>query len=157
MKLGEILDGVKNFSKADIQKYAKVSERTMERNIKNLLSKRYVCKRRGNRRNGEGHVYYTNPYFNAVAGFIMLENATVKLMLNDLTDGEMKLYCYLSKIVGDSKADCWTSQKYLANKIGKKGHDSISKMTDSLHDKGFITKKTIEKNGIKHSVYNLNY
>ncbi|MED1850061.1 hypothetical protein ABE430_25165 [Brevibacillus agri] len=157
IKLGESLDGVKNFSKADIQKYAQVSERTMERNIKDLLSKGHVCKRRGNRRNGEGHVYYTNPYFNSVAGFTMLENATVKLMLSDLTDGEIKLYCFLSKIVGDSRAECWTSQKYLANKIGKKGHDSISKMTGSLHVKGFITKKTIEKNGVKHSVYNLNY
>ncbi|NOU53736.1 hypothetical protein HN020_02820 [Brevibacillus borstelensis] len=157
IKLGESLDGVKNFSKADIQKYAQVSERTMERNIKDLLSKGHVCKRRGNRRSGEGHVYYINPYFNSVAGFTMLENATVKLMLSDLTDGEMKLYCYLSKIVGGSRAECWTSQKYLANKIGKKGHDSISKMTGSLHEKGFITKKTIEKNGVKHSVYNLNY
>ncbi|MCM3591245.1 helix-turn-helix domain-containing protein [Brevibacillus borstelensis] len=157
MKLGESLNGVKNFSKADIQKYAQVSERTMERNIKDLLSKGHVCKRRGNRRNGEGHVYYTNPYFNSVAGFTMLENATVKLMLSDLKDGEIKLYCFLSKIVGDSRAECWTSQKYLANKIGKKGHDSISKMTGSLHEKGFITKKTIEKNGVKHSVYNLNY
>lgn len=157
MKLGESLDGVKNFSKTDIQKYAQVSERTMERNMKDLVSNGHVCKRRGNRRNGEGHVYYTNPYFNSIAGFTMLENATVKLMLSQLTDGEIKLYCFLSKIVGDSRAECWTSQKYLAKKIGKKGHDSISKMTCSLREKGFITKKMIEKGGIKHSIYNLNY
>ncbi|MBT2282203.1 helix-turn-helix domain-containing protein [Paenibacillus polymyxa] len=157
MKLGESLEETKNFSKLDIQKYAQISERTLERNMKELVLKGHVTKRRGNRRAGEGYVYYLNPFFNSVSGFTTLENATVKLMLNDLTDGELKLYSFLSKIVSQKGADCWASQKYIAQKIGKKGHDSISKMTASLHKKGFVTKKTIDRNGIKHSIYNLNF
>lgn len=85
----------------------------------------------------------------------MFDNLLVEKMLEKLTDGEMKLYSYLSKIVGEK--GCWTSQKYLADKIGKKGQSSISKMTDSLRQKGFISKRTKEKDEIKHSTYNLNY
>ncbi|WP_025680640.1 helix-turn-helix domain-containing protein [Paenibacillus massiliensis] len=157
MILGESLEGIKNFGKLDIQRYAQISERTLERNMKELVLKGHVTKRRGNRRTGEGIAYYLNPFFNSVSGFTALDNATVKLMLKELTDGELKLYSFLSKIVSQKGADCWASQKYIAQKIGKKGHDSISKMTASLHKKGFITKKTIDRNGIKHSLYNLNF
>ncbi len=155
MKLAESLDGVKTFSKADIQKYALISESTFKRNMKALVAKNFVSKRRTCRRKGEDYAYYLNPYFSSVKGFTMLENSTVKLMLGELTDGEIKLYSFLTKIVGEK--ECWTSQKYLAEEIGKKGQSSISKMTDSLQRKGFITKRTTEKDGIKHSTYNLNY
>lgn len=157
MKLQESLDEITNFSKSDIQGHAQISERTLERHMKDLVSTRHVSKRRGNRRSGEGHTFYINPYFNATQGFTMIENATIKLMLNELTDGELKLYIFLHKIAGESGTGCWTSQKYIAKKIGKKGQDSISKMASSLHEKGFIMKKTTKKDGIKHSVYNLNY
>jgi hypothetical protein len=157
MKLAESVEGGKTFGKVDIQKYALISERSIERNMSDLVLKGYICKRRANRRNGEGYAYYINTYFNSIEGFTMLENAAIKLMLNGLTDGEIKLYSYLSKIVSGSMNECWASQKYLAKKIGKKGHGSISKMTDSLHRKHFITKKTVEKNGIRHSSYTLNY
>ncbi|RIX60054.1 hypothetical protein D3P08_00215 [Paenibacillus nanensis] len=155
MKLAESLDGVKTFNKAEIQKYALISVSTFKRNMKHLVALNFVSKRRACRRKGEDYVYYLNPYFNSIKGFTLLENAVVRLMLNALTDGEIKLYSFLSKIVGEK--ECWTSQKYLADKIGKKGQSSISKMTDSLQRKGFITKRTEEKEGIKHSTYNLNY
>lgn len=157
MKLVGCVNGISNFNKLDIQEYAQISQRTMERNIRHLLSTRHISKRNGNRRSGEGHVYYINPYYNATKGFTMIENATVKLMLNELTDGELKLYIFLSKMIGESGNSCWASQKYIAEKIGKKGQDSISKMSSSLHKKGFITKQTTEKDRVKHSVYNLNY
>lgn len=155
MKLTESLDGVKTFNKAEIQNYAQISESTFKRNMKPLVAMNFVNKRRACRRKGEDYAYYLNPYFSSVKGFTMLDNAVARLMLNVLTDGEIKLYSFLSKIVGEK--ECWTSQKYLAEEIGKKGQSSISKMTDSLHRKGFITKRTTEKDGIKHSTYNLNY
>lgn len=157
MKLGESIDGRNNFNKLEIQNYAQISERTLERNMRDLVSTRHISKRRGNRRGGEGHIYYINPYFNATKGFISIEKSTLKLMLSELTDGELKLYIFLRKFVDQGRTGCWTSQKYIAKKIGKKGQDSVSKMTSSLHKKGFITKKTSEKDGVKHSVYNLNY
>lgn len=155
IKLAESVDGVKTFNKAEIQKNARISDSTFKRNMKPLVILNFVSKRRACRSKGEDYAYYLNPYFNSIKGFTMLDNAVVRLMLNALTDGEIKLYSFLSKIVGEK--ECWTSQKYLADKIGKKGHSSISKMTDSLQQKEFITKRTIEKDGIKHSTYNLNY
>lgn len=157
LKLAEKLDGVKEFTKKDIQHYAKIVERTVERNIKDLVAMGYICKRRTNRRKGEEYIYYLNPYFSSIKGFTMIENAIVRLMLKDLTDGEMKLYSYLCRMIGNDGNDCWASQKYIAQKIGKKGHSSISKMTDSLKEKGFISKRTFEKDGVLHSIYNLNY
>lgn len=157
MKLAEQIEGIKEFTKQDIQQVANISERTLERNIKDIVAMGYVCKRKSNRRNGEQYIYYINPYFSSTNGFTMLENAVIQLMLNQLTDGEMKLYSYLCMMIGTSKNDCWASQQYLSKKIGKKGHSAVSKMTDELVKKKYITKKTIDKNGIKHCIYNLNY
>lgn len=157
MKLVEQVEGIKEFTKQDIQQSANIAERTLERNIKDLVAMGYVCKRKSNRRQGEQYIYYINPYFSSINGFTMLENILVKSMLNELTDGEMKLYSYLCMMIGSTKNDCWASQKYLAKKIGKKGHNSISYMTDELVKKQYITKKSIEKDNIKHCIYNLNY
>lgn len=157
MKLTEQIEGIKEFTKQDIQQSANIVERTLERNIKDLVAMGYIGKRKSNRRQGEQYIYYINPYFSSVNGFTMLENILVKSMLNELTDGEMKLYSYLCMMIGNSKNDCWASQKYLAKKIGKKGQNAISMMTDNLQLKKYITKKTIDKDGVKHCIYNLNY
>lgn len=157
LKLAEQVDGVKEFTQKEIIEISQISRSTFFKNINDLLSMGYVCKKRANRRLGEEYIYYINPYFSSIDGFTMLENAVVQLMLNQLTDGEMKLYSYLCFMIGSSKNDCWASQKYLAKKIGKKAHNSISYMTDELVKKKYITKKTVEKDGIKHCIYNLNY
>lgn len=157
LKLAEQVDGIKEFTQKEIEDISQISRRTFFRNINDLLSMGYVCKKRANRRLGEEYIYYINPYFSSINGFTMLENAVVKLMLTELTDGEMKLYSYLCMMIGSNKSDCWASQKYLAKKIGKKCHSAISKMTDELVQKKYITKKTLDKDGIKHCIYNLNY
>lgn len=157
LKLAEQVDGIKEFTQKEILKHAEIGRATFYRNVTDLLAMGYLCKKRANRRQGEEYIYYINPYFSSIDGFTMLENAVVKLMLSELTDGEMKLYSYLCMMIGSSKNDCWASQKYLSKKIGKKGHSAISKMTDELVKKKYITKKTIDKDGIKHCIYNLNY
>lgn len=157
MKLTEQIEGIKEFTQKEIVEISQISRSTFFKNTNDLLSMGYVCKKRANRRLGEEYIYYINPYFSSIDGFTMLENAVVQLMLNKLTDGEMKLYSYLCFMIGSSKNDCWASQKYLAKKIGKKDHSSISKMTGELVKKKYITKKTVEKDNIKHCIYNLNY
>lgn len=157
LKLTEQIDGIKEFTQKEIEEISQISRRTFFRNITDLISMGYVCKKRANRRQGEEYIYYINPYFSSINGFTMLENILVKSMINELTDGEIKLYSYLCMMIGSSKNDCWASQKYLSKKIGKKGHSAISKMTDELVKKKYITKKTIDKDGIKHCIYNLNY
>ena len=157
MKLGEKINGVKEYTKKDIQSIADIVERTVERNTKDLVNMGYINKRRSNRRREEEYTYYINPIFSSTEGFTMLENAVVKLMIGGLTNGEMKLYSYLCYMTAERSKNCWASQKYLAEKIGKSGRSVISKMTDILAQKGFLTKKTFKRDNIMHSIYNLNY
>ena len=158
MKLANSLENIEEFTKEDIQKYADISERTVERNIKDLVSLGYICKRKENRRIGDKYIYYINPYFSSIDGYTMLENGIIELLMMKLTDGELKLYTYMCSMIGRSKGDCWASQKYLAKKIGKAGQSSISKMTDSMVEKKAINKITeIDDDNVKHCKYNLNY
>lgn len=156
MKLAAELGVVKEFSKKDIQRFANISERTIERNIKALVAKKYVSKRRSNRRKGETYVYYLTPYFSAAEGYTTLGNALVDKMLKELTDGEMKLYCFLRRKSGNQEDCFWASQKYIADQIGKT-QQGLSLMTNNLDNKGFL-KKTTEENGkIKQSKYVLKF
>ncbi|MBQ8997208.1 MAG: hypothetical protein IJ086_00780 [Clostridium sp.] len=158
MKLANSLENIEEFTKEDIQKYADISERTVERNIKDLVGLGYICKRKENRRLGDKYIYYINPYFSSIEGYTMLENGIIELLMMKLTDGELKLYTYMCSMIGRSKGDCWASQKYLAKKIGKAGQSSISKMTDSMVEKKAINKITeIDDDNVKHCKYNLNY
>lgn len=158
MKLANSLEHIEEFTKEDIQKYADISERTLERNIKDLVSLGYVCKRKENRRIGDKYIYYINPYFSSIEGYTMLENGVIELLMMKLTDGELKLYAYMCSMIGRAKGECWASQKYLAKKIGKAGQSSISKMTDSMVEKKAINKITeIDNDNVKHCKYNLNY
>ena len=158
IKLANSLDNISEFTKEDIQKYADISERTLERNIKDLVNLGYICKRKENRRIGDKYIYYINPYFSSIDGYTMIENGIVELLMMKLTDGELKLYTYICSMIGRSNGNCWASQKYLAKKIGKSGQSSISKMTDSMVEKRAINKTTyIDNDNIKHCKYNLNY
>ena len=49
------------------------------------------------------------------------------------------------------------SQKKLAEKIGKKNHNAISMMTDSLVKKGCIIKYTYKRGYMTHCCYELKY
>lgn len=158
MKLYNALDGIEEFTNKDIQTYAEISDSTFKRNIKDLVNLGYICKRKENRRIGEKYIYYINPYFSSIEGYTLIENGIIELLMMKLTDGELKLYTYMCSMIDRSKGDCWASQKYLAKKIGKAGHSSISKMTDSMVKKKAIKKITYEEdNNVKHCKYNLNY
>ena len=157
LKLAEKRDGVETFTLHAMLEAASVSRSTLLKNIKDLVTLGYLCKKRQNRRMGEEYVYYINPHFNRTKGYTALENATVSMMLKTLTDGEMKLYAYLCFMIGASQTSCWASQKYLAKAIGKSGQSVISRMTDELNNKDFIRKETVEKDGWMHSSYTLIY
>lgn len=156
MKLAAELNEVKEFSKKDIQRFANMSERTVERNIKALVAKKYVSKRRSNRRKGEAYVYYPTPYFSTGKGFTSFGNALVDKMLKELTDGEMKLYCYIRRQSGNQEEGFWASQKYIADEIGKT-QQGISLLTDNLNKNGFIRKITEDNGKIKRSKYVLKF
>jgi predicted transcriptional regulator len=158
MRLANKIEGIKEFTEKIISEYAGISERTLKRHIKFLLKTGHICKKKTNRRNGENYIYYLKPYFSSTTGYSLLENATIRVLFTGLTDGEIKLYIYLCYMIGNKQGQsCWATQEYLANKIGKKDHSAISKMTNSMHDKHYIKKITCEKDNVLHCTYTLNY
>lgn len=157
MKFAEKQEGVTNFTKEEIMKLASISKRTLERNMPELVKLKYVSKKRSFKKNREAYAFYVSPYFDSTAGFTLLETALVRLMLAELNDVEMKLYIFLCRMVGNNESPVWASQKYLAKKIGKKEHSSISKLTTNLNEKKFIRKETIGTGAFTHSTYTMIY
>ncbi len=158
LKLAEKLMGMEDFSRSAMQKIVGISERTLDRNIKDVLRTGYICKKKNNcnKRLGEKYSYYINPYFSATRGFTTIETSTIEVMLQKLTDTEMKLYIYICFMIGSDKKECWASQKYLAINTGM-GRSSVTKLTNNLHRKMFLNKATHKENQILHCTYSLNY
>lgn len=150
-------NGQKNYNQEDICRLAKIDRATFYRNIKDLTSMGYITKVKSiiAKRKGEEYIYYLNPYTSAREGFTLIEKATVKLMLIELTDGEIKLYSYLCKML-NSENKIFAGQKYLAEKIGK-SQNRVSEITDYLHQKDYLNKTTDKIQNVLHCTYNLNY
>jgi len=144
-------------TKEDIADFLGVSEKTVMRNLDQLLKLGHITKRKTNRREGQKYEYYVNPYFSTRYGYTAISIMNAEIMLDKLTSGEVKLLLYLKRMVGESSKECFAGQKYLAKKIGKKGHNAISMMTDQLHNKKFISKITHEHGNVKHCEYLLRF
>lgn len=155
------LFGTKEFTKVDIQDCANISERTLERDIKCLVKEGFVDKVKTNRRLGEKYLYYINVFAFTTEqdkGFILIDTALVRTMINDrkiaLTPGEMKVYTYLVVLNGLGKI-IYPSRTNIADKVDKTV-TAITKITNSLEEKGYIAKR-IEKHGnISKNIYRLN-
>lgn len=156
IKMAAEIKDKKEFTKMDIQYFSNMSERTVERNIKALVEKNMVSKRRSNRRKGEAYVYYPTPYFSTGEGYTSFGNALVDKMLKELTDGEMKLYCCIRYKAGYQEESFWASQKHIADEIGKT-QQGVSLLSDNLDKKGFLKKITEDNGKIKHSRYVLKF
>jgi DNA-binding MarR family transcriptional regulator len=94
-------------------------------------------------------------YRSRATGVTIFNKATLKLMLMDLTDGEIKLYAYLYRMLNE-KLEVTASQKYLSSKIGK-SQPRISCMTTELGEKDYLNKTTLRYKGDKlpHCIYNI--
>ncbi|MGZ9583819.1 hypothetical protein [Paenibacillus marinisediminis] len=121
---------------------ANISKNSVQRNLLDLIQNKFVDKKRSDRKTGKKYQYYLNQYPCQYKGFTLFERGTLKDMLSSLTGGELKLYTYIESMIGASpNRECTASQAYLAERIGKK-QCSISQMTDSLHEKRYIKKRT---------------
>lgn len=155
--LDKSLNGQKNYSQEDICKLANIKRATFYKHIKDLTAFGYITKVKSSiaKKKGEEYIYYLNPYTSVRDGYTLIERATIKIMLIECTDAEIKLYAYLCKML-NSEAVVFASQKYLAEKIGK-SQNRVSELTDSLGEKRYLTKTTEKIKNIFHSSYNLNY
>ena len=75
-------------------------------------------------------------------------------MLMELTDGEIKLYAYLNRML-NNKLKVTAGQKYLSLKTGK-SQPRISCITTALKEKGYIDKITFRDDyKLLHCIYAL--
>lgn len=161
MKLFEKVEDIKEWTREDICRVADISLKTFNRNIKDLLKLGYLDKARGIKMFGEKYKFYINKYYNKDEGFTTFETGTLENMVynknKSLTNGEIKLYTLLCKMISTSENEtCYASQEYIAQCIGKK-RNSISEMTDSLAIKRYIKKDVYMLNYVPHCMYTLNY
>ena len=128
---------------------------TIRRNIKDLIRYGYVKRKTAYKKNKESYVYTLSDFRSRATGITIFNKSTLKLMLNELTDGEIKLYAYLYRML-NQKLEVTASQKYLASKIGK-SQPRISCITTELSKKEYLNKTTLKYKGDKlpHCIYNI--
>ena len=146
---------IKNMNSNDICKIANISKMTFYRNIKNLTTNNLLIKKTmRNKKQKEQYEYYINPYISDYLGFTLIERETIKVILQELNDSEMKLYIVMCSMLYQ-KSNIWASQQYLAEILGKK-QNTISGIIKSLAEKKFISINKYNKGIIVHYIYNLN-
>ena len=109
-----------------------------------------TCKKRG-----KEYEYYLNPFISNKDGFTLMEKATAKLILMELSNAEMKLYSYLCSLF-NSHNRINIGQEHLAEVIGK-SRNRVCELTNDLNNKGFLSKTTNKIQNVLYCTYNLNY
>ncbi|MEG7894692.1 HTH domain-containing protein [Bacillus cereus] len=156
MQLSEIELEKETFTKEEIAEAARVSEKTVQRYIKELTKHSIVVNVKGNSRQGIKKGYKINRYGQYLNGFTKLSKSLVKTMLMELQPSEMVVYTYMMHKVGAMDVTLlFTSQTQIALDIGLK-QNRISEVTDILKDKKYIKKSTtMGKQNRKKTTYTL--
>lgn len=161
MKAQEQLSPKKRWEIDEIIAFTNISKATFHRNAKELINFNLVDKHSGNRRAGEKTTYSVRKIYSLSKGYTLFDVGTIENMIHHerkkLTDGEIKLFTYLHYLTGN-KGEAWASQEEIAIAIGKK-RNSVSEMTQNLHEKDYIQKETYigESDNKLHCRYIVNY
>lgn len=145
----------RNYTCNEICELSGIKRSALYLNFKDLITMGYLCKKRACKKNGEEYEYYLNPFLSAKEGFTLVDKATIKLMLQELSNAEMKLYGYLCSLF-NSQNKINVGQERLAEVIGK-SRNRVCELTNGLHDKGFLNKTTMKVQNVLYCTYNLNY
>lgn len=152
LELDKSLVGQRNYTIEDISKIAKLSRKTVDRNISYLIKFGYIIKnKRVSKMDSEKYIYYLNPYRSNRFGFTLIPKATIKLMLVDLTNTEIKLYSYLYRMLNKQRKVV-ASQRYIGLKIGK-SQNRVSELTSNLNQKQYLNKTTLKIGELLHCRY----
>ena len=148
-------DKKESYTIKEIEELTSIPSVTIRRNIKDLIRYGYIRRKTTYKKNKESYLYSLSEYRSRATGVTIFNKATLKLMLMDLTDGEIKLYAYLYRMLNE-KLEVTASQKYLSSKIGK-SQPRISCMTTVLGEKDYLNKTTLRYKGDKlpHCIYNI--
>ncbi len=150
-------NGAEKYTINDVCSVAKINPKTFQRNIKKLIDKEVelVIKTKTSRTKGEAYIYYINPYHTTNKNFTIFDKSSIKLMLLELTDGEIKVFSYLKRLLGDN-SNVWASQRTIAKNLNK-SLSGISYITDNLHEKTYIQKETKLDGKVLKCEYFINY
>lgn len=144
IKLQEQLTRNEKLEIDDIVEFTSISKPAFYRVIKNLIQFDLIRKHAGSRRTQEKAIYRINKNLKLNNGYTSFEIETINNMINNtekkLTDGEIKLYSYLCYLTG-GKGEIKKSQAEIGRLIGRE-RNTISELTDILHEKGYIIKET---------------
>lgn len=158
IRLLEHLDEKQNFTKEEICEFMGISESTFKRYASSATKESLITKKKKNvyKKEGQTYEYYANPFLSPSKGFTRIKSSLIQTLLRErFTGGEVSFYLYVKYQTNNKNKTCFTSQTKLAEALGKKSHSTISKMTDTLHAKRFIRKKTEKKGRMLHSTYRL--
>ena len=144
-----------SFTIKEISELTSIPLITIKRNLRDLVRYGYVSRKKTYKKNKESYLYTLSQYRSRATGITIFNKASLKLMLNELTDGEIKLYAYLYRML-NKKLEVTASQKYLSLKIGK-SQPRISCITTELSEKEYLNKTTMRYEGDKlpHCIYNI--
>lgn len=148
MLLDNKINDKKEWTIDEITKCSEISKRTFFNNIKDLIKSGFVDKSKEN-------IYKINAYKFCVGdgGYLKIEILSIKTILKELNNPEIKLYLFLRYIILSNKSsECFASQEWIGERIGKT-RIAITNLTTSLTKKKYI-RKTTEKDGfLMHSNY----
>lgn len=154
----EHLEERNNFTKEEICDFMGIAGRTFNKHIVSAVKEGLVTKKKWDavKKEGQTYEYYANPFLSSSKGFTRIKALLVEKLLGErFTGGEVSFYLYVKYQTNNKNKTCFTSQTKLAEALGKKSHATISKMTDALHAKRFIRKKTEKRGRTMHSTYRL--
>ena len=104
---------ITNFTAENICEIASISSRTFYRNILDLVTNGiFIKKAKIDKKKREKYSYYINPYISDYGGFTLLERATIKIMLQELNDPEIKLYTVMCSMLY-KKSNVWAGQNFI--------------------------------------------
>lgn len=147
-------DQKQTYTMKEIEKLTSIPLVTVRRNIKDLIRYGYVSRKTSYKKNKEEYLYTLSDYRSRAKGVTIFNKAALKLMLMELTDGEIKLYAYLNRML-NNKLKVTAGQKYLSLKTGK-SQPRISCITTALKEKGYIDKITFRDDyKLLHCIYAL--
>lgn len=158
MLLSNKLDNKKEWTLEEIIKCADISKKTFYNNIDILMVCGFIDKVKKYKRGGEDYSYRINAYKYCVGdyGYTKVEVATIKLILKELTKGEVPLYLFLRYMITTTKDKCYASQDWIGQQLGK-NRVTICNSTKTLNDKKYIKKNTAHNGIVAHSIYTLIY
>lgn len=132
-------NGIRQYIKEDLIEITKISSRSIERYLNDLVKTELVIKRKSrNRKEGDKTEYYINPkYRDFTYGYERIRAIHIENDLEKLKQNELKVYYYL--LLKSDDNGFRKSKRNMAEDLNI-NHSSITKITNKLEELSYIRK-----------------